>query len=139
MNANIMKMQIFHLISMTSKVIEGQKFHPILVLTNPSPIGWSVDFLSPNYVDLSLSISFSLSLSCLSFSPSIFFYPSLSLFLSLSFSHSLTLFSLSFSLAYLMDVFIIVYNIKYDLKGHMRPLLSCVSFKNFRSLIKLQP
>ena len=43
-----------------------------------------------------------------------------SFFLSL-FYLSLSLFSLSFSLAYLMDVFVIVNNIKYDLKGHMWP------------------
>ena len=41
--------------------------------------------------------------------------------------------SFYFSLAFLMDVVVLVHNIQYDLTGHMRPLLSLVIFKNFIS------
>ena len=75
------------------------------------------------------SIFFPLSL-LLSFSLSFLLFFSLSLLLSFfSLSPSLSPFYLYYSLAYLMDVFVLVHNIKYDLKGHIRPDL----------LIKLQP
>ena len=81
---------------------------------------------SPFHLSLPLSIPFT----SLSFS----YLP-----LSLSFYLSFSLFSVSFSLAYLMDVFVIVHNIKYDLKGNMRPLFSCLILKILDLLIKLQP
>ena len=67
----------------------------------------------------------------------------LSLFMPLPFTLSLSflsLFSLSFYLAYLMDVFVLVHNLKYDLKVHMRPLLYVALFLKISDLlIKLQP
>ena len=79
------------------------------------PLHLSISFTS---LSLPLSISISLSLSYLSLplyiSPSTFL--SLSLFLPFFLSLSFSLFSLSFSLTYLMDVFVLVYymSVEYD-------------------------
>ena len=89
-------------------------------------------YLSPLYPSISLSIPLypSLSLSFplfipLSFSPSLSisfllpFFLSLSFYLSFSLFPSLSLFSLSFSLAYLMDVFILVFDYSRTLAQHI--------------------
>ena len=83
-------------------------------------------------LSLSLTLSIFLSLSLLlSFSLSLLLSSSLSLLLSLSLLFYITNF--------LSDVFVLVHNIKYDLKGQISPLWCRVILKISDLLIKLQP
>ena len=94
-------------ISMISKVIEGHKSSSILPLTQPFPY-WIVRWFP-----------FPLQIVCISLSLS--HSPSRSLFFSLSLTLSL---SSSFALCKHLSTQ------KYDLKGHIRPHLCRVIFKN---------
>ena len=101
-----------------------------------SGIKWEIFSFSLSSPFHSLSLSMPLLLNSLSIPLS---FTSLSFSFYLSLCPSISLFSLSFSLAYLMDIFILVHNIKYDLQGYMRPLFSRVILKFLDLLIKLQP
>ena len=138
----LLSLSISHFCSMQKLIYTQQNVFRYVFLP-----GRCLSFIMPSvrfYEELKKKSSLSLYLLPFSLSLSLYaspihslypspFHPSLLLLLSLSLSPFLSFFSVSFSLAYLMEFLVIVHNIKYDLKGHMRPLLSRVIFKNFRS------